>query len=110
MPGTMTRPKRDKKESDGREVLRPLLLPFIAVPSFPTKKPHSSTSQPAAADGKVVETSREMVTPMTSSCERRSKQTVRKHDPNNNDPYPVKAQRNGPQSKIRKGPKVYDHP
>ncbi|CAN9200845.1 unnamed protein product [Alternaria alternata] len=106
----MTRPTSDKKESDGREVPRPLPLLFIAVPSFSTKKPHSSTSQPAAADGKVVDTSHEMVIPMTSSCDRRSEQTVRKHDSNNNDPYPVKSHRNGPQSKIRKAPKVYDYP
>jgi hypothetical protein len=106
----MTLPRSDKKESDSRGVLRPLPLPPIAVPSFVTKKPHSSTFQPAAADGKVVEISREMVIPMTSSCDRRSKQTVRKHDPNNNDPYPVKSHRNGPQSKIRKAPKVYDYP
>jgi hypothetical protein len=98
------------KESDGREVLRLLPLLFIAVPSFSTKKPNSSTSQPAVADGKVVETSHEMVIPMTSSCEGRSKQTVRKHDSNNSDPYPVKSHRNGPQSKIRKAPKVYDYP
>jgi hypothetical protein len=98
IPGTMTLPRSDKKESDSRGVLRPLPLPPIAVPSFVTKKPHSSTFQPAAADGKVVEISREMVIPMTSSCDRRSKQTVRKHDPNNNDPYPVKSHRNGPQS------------
>ncbi|KAB2099678.1 hypothetical protein AG0111_0g12161 [Alternaria gaisen] len=106
----MTRPKSDKKESDGKEVLRPLPLPFIAVPSFSTKKPHSSTSQPTAADGKFVGTSREMVIQMTSTCDRRSKQTVRKHDLNNNDPYLVKFHRNGPQSKIRKAPKVYDYP
>ncbi|CAN9183438.1 unnamed protein product [Alternaria alternata] len=106
----MTRPKSDKKEPDGREVLRPLPIPFIAVPSLSTKKPHSPTSQPTAADGKVVGTSREMVIPMTSSCDRRSKQTGRKHDLNNNDPYLVKFHRNGPQSKIRKAPKVYDYP
>jgi hypothetical protein len=109
IPETMTRPKSDKKESDGREVLRPLPLTFIAVPSFSTKKSHSSTSRPAAADGKVVETSREIMIPMTSSRDRRSKQTVRKHDSNKNDPYPVKSHRNGPQSKIRKAPKVYDY-
>jgi hypothetical protein len=105
----MTRPKSDKKESDGGEVLRPLPLSFIAVPSFSTKKPHSSTSRPAAADGKVVETSREIIIPMTSSRDRRCKQIVRKHDPNKNDPYPVESHRNGPQSKIRKAPKVYDY-
>jgi len=51
-----------------------------------------------------------MVIPMTSSCDRRSKQTVRKHDLDNNDPYLVKFHRNEPQSKIRKDPKVYDYP
>lgn len=51
-----------------------------------------------------------MVIQMTSTCDRRSKQTVRKHDLNNNDPYLVKFHRNGPQSKIRKAPKVYDYP
>ena len=109
-PGTMTRPESDKKEPDGREVLRPLTLPFIAVPSHLTKKPHIPTSQPTAADGKAVGTSREMVIPMTSSCDRRSKQTVGKHDLNNNDPYLVKFHGNGPQSKIRKAFKVYDYP